>query len=206
MSIRNDISRITRLTFKNLKTMAITKVYTKTGDEGMTSLVGGVRVRKTNPRIEAYGTVDELSAQLGLLASFMKDGDDKNMVISIQRTLFTVCSYLATDTAQTKLAPSYTIDPQEVTVLEEEIDQLNGSLPRQTSFIIPGGSHEAALAHVCRTVCRRAERRIFFLGETTKLDGNVLQYINRLSDYLFMLARKLNFNDGVREKIWKKNL
>ena len=184
--------------------MAITKVYTKTGDEGMTSLVGGVRVRKTNPRIEAYGTVDELSAQLGLLASFMKDGDDKNMVISIQRTLFTVCSYLATDTTQTKLAPSYTIDPQEVTVLEEEIDQLNGSLPRQTSFIIPGGSHEAALAHVCRTVCRRAERRIFFLGETTKLDGNVLQYINRLSDYLFMLARKLNFNDGVREKIWKK--
>ena len=136
----------------------------------------------------------------------MKDGDDKNMVISIQRTLFTVCSYLATDTTQTKLAPSYTIDPQEVTVLEEEIDQLNGSLPRQTSFIIPGGSHEAALAHVCRTVCRRAERRIFFLGETTKLDGNVLQYINRLSDYLFMLARKLNFNDGVREKIWKKNL
>ena len=170
--------------------MAITKVYTKTGDEGMTSLVGGVRVRKTNPRIEAYGTVDELSAQLGLLASFMKDGDDKNMVISIQRTLFTVCSYLATDTTQTKLAPSYTI----------------GSLPRQTSFIIPGGSHEAALAHVCRTVCRRAERRIFFLGETTNLDGNVLQYINRLSDYLFMLARKLNFNDGVREKIWKKNL
>lgn len=186
--------------------MAITKVYTKTGDEGMTSLVGGVRVRKTNPRIEAYGTVDELSAQLGLLASFMKDGDDKNMVISIQRKLFTVCSYLATDTTQTKLAPSYTIDPQEVTVLEEEIDHLNGSLPRQTSFIIPGGSHEAALAHVCRTVCRRAERRIFFLGETTKLDGNVLQYINRLSDYLFMLARKLNFNDGVREKIWKKNL
>ncbi len=186
--------------------MAITKVYTKTGDEGMTSLVGGVRVRKTNPRIEAYGTVDELSAQLGLLASFMKDGDDKNMVISIQRTLFTVCSYLATDTTQTKLAPSYTIDPQEVTVLEEEIDHLNGSLPQQTSFIIPGGSHEAALAHVCRTVCRRAERRIFFLGETTKLDGNVLQYINRLSDYLFMLARKLNFNDGVREKIWKKNL
>ena len=91
-------------------------------------------------------------------------------------------------------------------MLEEEIDHLNGSLPRQASFIIPGGSHEAALAHVCRTVCRRAERRIFFLGETTKLDVNVLQYINRLSDYLFMLARKLNFIDGVREKIWKKNL
>lgn len=186
--------------------MAITKVYTKTGDEGTTSLVGGVRVRKTNPRIEAYGTVDELSAQLGLLASFMKDGDDKNLVIRIQRTLFTVCSYLATDTAKTPLAPSYTLDPEEVEILEQEIDHLNGSLPRQTAFILPGGSHEAALAHVCRTVCRRAERRIFFLGETTKLDSNVLQYMNRLSDYLYMLARKLNFNDGVREKIWKKNL
>lgn len=186
--------------------MAITKVYTKTGDEGTTSLIGGVRVRKTNPRIEAYGTVDELSAQLGLLASFMKDGDDRNMVIRIQRTLFTVCSYLATDTTKTQLAPSYTVDPREVTILEEEIDHLNGSLPTQTAFIIPGGSHEAALAHVCRTVCRRAERRIFFLGETTKLDANVLQYMNRLSDYLYMLARKLNFIDGVREKIWKKNL
>lgn len=186
--------------------MAITKVYTKTGDEGTTSLVGGVRVRKTNPRIEAYGTVDELSAQLGLLASFMKDGDDKNMVIRIQRTLFTVCSYLATDTTKTQLAPSYTLDEEEVSVLEQEIDHLNGSLPRQTAFIIPGGSHEAALAHVCRTVCRRAERRIFFLAETTKIDSRVLQYINRLSDYLFMLARKLNFIDGVREKIWKKNL
>lgn len=186
--------------------MAITKVYTKTGDEGTTSLVGGVRVRKTNPRIEAYGTVDELSAQLGLLASFMKDGDDKNMVIRIQRTLFTVCSYLATDTTKTQLAPSYTLDEEEVSVLEQEIDHLNGSLPRQTAFIIPGGSHEAALAHVCRTVCRRAERRIFSLAETTKIDSRVLQYINRLSDYLFMLARKLNFIDGVREKIWKKNL
>lgn len=186
--------------------MAITKVYTKTGDEGTTSLVGGVRVRKTNPRIEAYGTVDELSAQLGLLASFMKDGDDKNMVIRIQRTLFTVCSYLATDTSKTQLAKSYTLDEQEVTALEVEIDHLNGSLPRQTAFIIPGGSHEAALAHVCRTVCRRAERRIFFLAETAKLDSRVLQYMNRLSDYLFMLARKLNFIDGVREKIWKKNL
>lgn len=186
--------------------MAITRVYTKTGDEGTTSLVGGVRVKKTHPRIEAYGTVDELSSQLGLLASFMKDGDDKNLVIRIQRVLFTVCSYLATDKTKTKLAPSYTLDPGEVTILEEEIDHLNGSLPQQTAFILPGGCHEAAIAHVCRTVCRRAERRIFALGETTELDPEVLQYINRLSDYLYVLARKLNFNNGVREKIWKKNL
>lgn len=179
--------------------MKITKVYTKTGDEGMTSLVGGVKVKKTNSRIEAYGTVDELSANLGLLASFMKDGPDKNVIYRIQRNLFTVCSYLATDKTQTKLAPSYTLDAAEVELLENEIDKILAGIPQQTAFILPGGSHEAAIAHVCRTVCRRAERRIFFLAETTKLDPEVLQYVNRLSDYLFVLARKLNFIDGVRE-------
>ena len=186
--------------------MAITKVYTKTGDKGMTSLIGGVRVKKTHPRIEAYGTVDELSSQLGLLASFMKDGDDKNLIIRIQRVLFTISSYLATDKSQTELAPSFTLATDEVTILENEIDHLLGSLPQQTAFILPGGCHEAAVAHVCRTVCRRAERRIFLLAESSELDPEVLVYINRLSDYLYVLARKLNFNNGVREKIWKKNL
>ena len=148
--------------------MKITRVYTKTGDDGVTSLVGGVRVRKTHPRIEAYGTVDELSANLGMLASWMKDGPDKDIII---RT----------------------------------IDEINASIPPQTAFILPGGSHEAAMAHVCRTVCRRAERRIFSLDELSPLDPEVTHYINRLSDYLFVLARKLNFLDGVREKIWKKS-
>lgn len=185
--------------------MKITKVYTKTGDEGMTSLVGGVKVKKTNARIEAYGTVDELSSQLGLLASFMKDGPDKNLIYRIQRNLFTLSSYLATDKTKTQLAPSYTLDAGEVTVLEHEIDTIVAGIPQQTAFILPGGSHEAALAHVCRTVCRRAERRIFFLAESTDIDLEVLQYVNRLSDYLFVLARKLNFVDGVREKTWQKS-
>lgn len=184
--------------------MKITRVYTKTGDEGTTSLVGGVKVKKTNSRIEAYGTVDELSANLGLLASFMKYGADKDLIIRTQRNLFTVCSYLATDKTQTELAPSYTLDAGEVDILEQEIDAINANIPQQTAFILPGGSHEAAFAHVCRTVCRRAERRIFFLGETTELDPEILQYMKRLSDYLFVLARKLNFIDGVREKVWTK--
>ena len=182
--------------------MAINKVYTKTGDDGTTSLIGGLRVKKTNSRIEAYGTVDELSAQLGLLVSFMKDGDDKNLVVRSQRNLFTVSAYLATDTSKTPLAPSYTLDPSETEHLEQAIDKINASIPQQKNFILPGGSHEAAVAHVCRTVCRRAERRIFFLAESTKVAPEVLQYMNRLSDYLFVLARKLNFVDGVREKIW----
>ena len=185
--------------------MKLNKVYTRTGDDGTTSLVGGHRVKKTNSRIEAYGTVDELSADLGLLASFMKDGPDKNGIIRIQRDLFTVCSYLATDKTKTQLAPSYTLDPAEVEALELEIDKILAEIPQQTGFILPGGSHTAAYAHVCRTVCRRAERRIFFLAETTELDPEVLQYMNRLSDYLFVLARKLNFIDGVREKTWQKS-
>ncbi len=185
--------------------MKINKVYTKTGDQGMTSLVGGVKVKKTNSRIEAYGTVDELSAQLGLLATMMKDGDDKKLIIRTQNNLFTLCSYLATDMTQTPLAPSYTFDGAEVELLEHEIDAMNANIPRPESFILPGGSHAAAIAHVCRTVCRRAERRIFFLSETTKLDPHVLQYVNRLSDYLYVLARKLNFVAGVREKTWKKS-
>ena len=129
--------------------MAITRVYTKTGDDGITSLVGGVKVKKTNARIEAYGTVDELSAHLGMLASWMKDGPDKDIIIRTQRNLFTVCSYLATDKSKTPLAPSYTMDASETEFLEQQIDEINASIPQQTAFILPGGSHEAALAHVC---------------------------------------------------------
>ena len=108
--------------------MPITRVYTKTGDDGVTSLVGGVKVKKTNPRIEAYGTVDELSAHLGMLASWMKDGDDKDIIIRTQRNLFTVCCYLATDKTQTPLAPSYTMDAAETAFLEEQIDEINAIL------------------------------------------------------------------------------
>ena len=186
--------------------MKISKVYTKTGDEGMTSLVGGYRVSKTNALVEAYGVVDELSANLGLLASYMKDGDDKTLIVRTQRNLFTLGSNLATDQSKMKEATSYTLDPGEVEVLEQEIDAILASIPPQTAFILPGGSHEAAFAHVCRTVCRRAERRIFFMNESTPVDTEILHYMNRLSDYLFVLARKLNFIDGVREKIWKKPL
>ncbi len=186
--------------------MKITKVYTKTGDEGLTSLVGGYRVSKTNARIEAYGTVDELSANLGVLASYLKDGEDKTLIIRTQRNLFTIGSNLATDKSKMKVATSYTLDPGEVEILEQEIDAINANIPPQTAFILPGGSHEAAIAHICRTVCRRAERRIFFMNESTPVDVEILKYMNRLSDYLFVLARKLNFIDGVREKIWKKPL
>lgn len=182
--------------------MAINKVYTKTGDDGTTSLIGGLRVKKTNSRIEAYGTVDELSAQLGLLVSFMKDGDDKNLVVRSQRNLFTVSAYLATDTSKTPLAPSYTLDPSETERLEQAIDKINASIPQQKNFILPGGSHEAAVAHVCRTVCRRAERAALRAAAQHKVDADVLIYLNRLSDYFYVLGRAVTVAVGAEEILW----
>ncbi|MBP3839109.1 MAG: cob(I)yrinic acid a,c-diamide adenosyltransferase [Prevotella sp.] len=185
--------------------MSIPKVYTKTGDKGTTGLVGGVRVKKSSARIEAYGTVDELGAHLGLLASWMKDGHDKRVVENAQSDLFVIGSYLATDQTRTELYDSCKLDPKEVMLLEREIDHVQASIPPRTTFILAGGSHPAALAHVARTVCRRAERRILALGETAVIAPEILEYMNRLSDYLFVLSRKLNFIDGVREKTWQKN-
>lgn len=181
----------------------ITKVYTRRGDEGKTSLVGGQRVSKASIRLESYGTVDELSAQLGLLAALLPDGDDKNTVIRIQNCLFNVCTNLATDQDQTPLYPSAHLPEGEIARLEQEVDAIMGMLPEKQGFVLPGGTKEAAQAHVCRTVCRRAERRIVELASTATVSPEVLQYVNRLSDYFFVLAKKLNFIAGQSEKLWQ---
>jgi len=181
------------------------KVYTKTGDKGTTSLVGGVRVLKTDERIEAYGTADELNSHLGLLASLMDDGDDKQMVENIQNKLFVVSSYLATDQSKTALKNCSIVAESDVKLIEEEIDKIQEIIPRQNNFILPGGTYKASIAHVCRTICRRTERRILALTGEVQIDGNILAFINRLSDYLYVLARKLNFIEGKDEKIWKKS-
>ena len=181
----------------------ITKVYTRRGDQGQTSLVGGQRVSKATVRLESYGTVDELSSHLGLLAAMLSDGEDKTMVQCIQNNLFNVCTNLATDQEQTPLYPSAYLPEGEIERLEKEVDTIMKMLPEKQGFILPGGTKEAAQAHVCRTVCRRAERRIVELSITTQISSEVLQYINRLSDYLFVLAKKLNFIAGQSEKLWK---
>lgn len=181
----------------------ITKVYTRRGDQGQTSLVGGQRVSKASVRLESYGTVDELSSHLGLLASMLPEGEVKEMIQRIQNNLFNVCTNLATDQEQTPLYPSAYLPEGEIERLEKEVDTIMKMLPEKQSFILPGGTKEAAQAHVCRTVCRRAERRIVELSITTKISSEVLQYINRLSDYLFVLAKKLNFIAGQSEKLWK---
>ena len=183
--------------------MKITKVYTRGGDKGQTSLVGGQRVSKACIRLEAYGTIDELSAHLGLLAAELPEGHEQMMVERIQNCLFNVCTNLATDQSKTPLYPSAHLPEGEIALLEQEVDTIMHELPEAQGFILPGGTREAAQAHVCRTVCRRAERRIVALSEEADMSPEVQQYINRLSDYLFVLAKKLNFIAGKQEKIWQ---
>lgn len=183
--------------------MKITKVYTRTGDKGMTSLVGGVRIKKSDVRLEAYGTVDELSAHLGLLAAMLPDGDDRSTVIRIQNNLFNVCTHLATDQSLTPLYPSAHLADGEVEFLEQAVDRMMGLLPERQGFVLPGGTQAAAQAHVARTVCRRAERRIAALAEVAEVGDEMQQYVNRLSDYLFVLAKIINFNSGQAEIIWQ---
>ena len=154
-------------------------------------------------RLESYGTVDELSSHLGLLASMLPEGEDKETIQRIQNNLFNVCTNLATDQEQTPLYPSAYLPEGEIERLEKEVDTIMKMLPEKQGFILPGGTKEAAQAHVCRTVCRRAERRIVELSITTQISSEVLQYINRLSDYLFVLAKKLNFIAGQSEKLWQ---
>ena len=183
--------------------MKITKVYTRGGDMGKTSLVGGQRVSKASARLEAYGTVDELSSHLGLLAAMMDDDAEKDMIIRIQNCLFNVCTNLATDPEQTPLYPSAYLPEGEIERLEQKVDEIMQMLPERQGFVLPGGTKEAAQAHVCRTVCRRAERRIVALSEVAQITPSILQYVNRLSDYLFVLAKKINFNANHSEIVWQ---
>jgi len=181
------------------------KIYTKTGDKGQTSLIGGVRVSKCCERLESYGTVDELNSQVGLLVTYCTEEHDVSFLTEIQRNLFVVGSYLATDTSQTELRATSIVTDDMVKTVETEIDTINAALPPIKLFILPGGCRGASVCHVCRTVCRRAERRILALSETgAEIDSNVIAYVNRLSDYFFILARKLNVLDGHDEIIWER--
>ena len=184
--------------------MKITRIYTRTGDLGTTSLVGGVRIKKSDIRLEAYGTVDELSAQLGMLVEMLGDDAEKDYVIGIQNNLFNVCTSLATDQSQTQLPPSAMLADGVISSMEQHIDELNSRLPERLGFILPGGCLAACQAHVCRTVCRRAERRITALAEVAEVDKEIQQYVNRLSDYLFVLAKIINFNENRQEIVWEK--
>lgn len=181
------------------------KIYTKTGDKGTTSLVGGTRVPKTHIRLEAYGTVDELNSNLGLLITYLLDGKDKDFLQQVQDRLFAVGFHLATDREKMELKEASIISSEQVEMVEREIDRLDTLLPPLSAFILPGGSRGAAVCHVCRTVCRRAERRILALAEQVEIASELLAYVNRLSDYLFVLSRKMNQDDKKGEIFWNNS-
>lgn len=178
------------------------KLYTRGGDKGQTSLVGGKRVPKHHVRIESYGTVDELNSFIGLLLSHELPQDDVHTLQWIQHKLFSVGSYLATDPSQTEIRLESQVSEVAISRIEGEIDRLNDCVPPIQAFILPAGGAIPATAHVCRTVCRRAERCIYRLNELEPVETLVLRYINRLSDYFFALARKESYRLNASETTW----
>lgn len=177
-------------------------VYTRTGDKGITSLVGGQRVAKSDIRLESYGTVDELNSHIGLLISLLHNAHDAEVLTRIQKLLFVVGSNLATDQSNTELKAASVIHADDILLLEHEIDIIDEALPQLRAFVLPGGCQASGQCHVCRTICRRAERRILSLREQAEVQPELLQFINRLSDYLFVLARKLNIDEKKPEIFW----
>lgn len=179
-------------------------IYTKTGDKGTTALVGGTRVAKAHVRLEAYGTIDELNSFVGSLACLIED-EDRAMLSYIQHRLFTVGSYLATETEAMPPKAASIISDNDIKMLEQKMDEIDSQLPKINKFILPGGSESSARANICRTVCRRAERCIYRVKESFPVDDNILMYVNRLSDYFFLLGRKEN-NKGGQEIFWEQNV
>jgi cob(I)alamin adenosyltransferase len=175
------------------------KIYTKTGDKGETSIIGGKRLPKHHPRIEAYGTVDELIAWIGLLRGADQHCVSTEELIAIQASLMSCCSVIATDPSA-KVPEGIMID--DPSVLERSIDRMEERLPALTSFILPGGHPNAANSNIARCVCRRAERALLRLNEKEKVDPSVVKYLNRLSDYLFVLSRCLTYEAGKEEVKW----
>lgn len=178
------------------------KIYTKTGDTGTTSLFGGRRVPKSHFRIEAYGTVDELNAHIGLLRDQEVNKPIQEILIEIQNKLFAIGSLLATEPDNEKSKVPQLSD-QDVIFLENKMDNMDSTLPALRNFVLPGGHVSVSIGHITRTVCRRAERLIIALDSVEKVDPLVIQYINRLSDYLFVLCRKMALDLGIRETPWK---
>lgn len=177
-------------------------IYTKTGDDGTTGLIGGSRVKKYDLRLEAYGTVDELNSYIGLILSTALDERARKVLTDVQSNLFVIGAQLATDDNAGVLKEQLPCTEKDIELLEEEMDWMIDLLPKLSNFILPAGSQGTAYAHVARTVCRRAERRIVELSERTAVNHNLVKYINRLSDYLFVLARKINHDQKLPETLW----
>lgn len=184
------------------------KIYTKTGDKGSTALFGGDRVLKSDMRVEAYGNIDELNSFLGLLIEKVNEAAIKSYLQSIQHILFNIGSAIATvDEKYISKLPA--LHSSDIDSLEKSIDIMNETLPPMTNFILPGGSESAAIGHICRTVCRRAERNLVYLAQSHPEESGLvfaIKFLNRLSDYFFVLSRKLVQLNNENEVIWKKDV
>jgi cob(I)alamin adenosyltransferase len=179
------------------------KIYTKTGDAGKTSLIGGTKVPKSHIRINAYGTVDELNAFIGLLGDQLADIHSRELLREIQDRLFTIGSSLACDPQKEISLKIPDLLESDIQLLENEMDTMNEELPEMKSFILPGGLISVSTAHICRTICRRAERIVVALDAGEPLGQPlIIKYLNRLSDYLFVLARYIGFQNDVAEVKW----
>lgn len=184
------------------------KIYTKTGDKGNTSLFGGMRVAKFHPRIEAYGTIDELNSYLGLVRDTCQDQAIISNLITVQNKLFTIGAMLATPPEKAVLKSGKErlniekVEDEDISFLESEIDEMNLDLPAMTHFVLPGGHPTVSYCHIARCICRRCERLCVALQEETEIESTIIIYLNRLSDYLFVLARKLTYQNNAKEIPW----
>ena len=179
------------------------KIYTKSGDDGTTGLVGGSRVKKYDLRLEAYGTVDELNSWVGLLRSHRHPENENGYLIQIQNKLFNIGSRLASDKKGNEFTLPLSVKDTDIVEIELAIDNLEKDLPELTQFILPGGDVVVSQCHIARTVCRRAERRILEFSEQLPVQPEIIKYMNRLSDFLFVFARKIAADRGVDELQWK---
>ena len=178
------------------------RIYTKTGDDGTSGLIGGTRVQKYDLRLESYGTIDELNSWIGLIRAQEIDPQSKDLLLSVQNNLFVIGARLATDLSKADLSERLPFGPDEITRLEKEMDRILDQLPAMEHFVLPGGSNTISYCHLARTVCRRAERRVCQLLKEVSIPADVLKYLNRLSDYLFVLSRKIAEDEGIEEVQW----
>lgn len=179
------------------------KIYTKTGDKGETSLIGGKRVSKDDIRIEAYGTVDELNSHVGMLRDLLEDDESTTgLLLDIQNELFTIGSHLATNPGYDKMSLPALGGESSIEILEQSMDKMNETLPEMRNFVLPGGHLAVSQAHVARCVCRRAERATIRLSRSSTVQDGIIRYLNRLSDYFFVLSRKVTNDKKAKEIPW----
>ncbi len=186
--------------------MEKSQVYTKTGDQGKTSLIGGTIVPKHHFRLEAYGTVDELNAQIGLVRAWPADENTNQIITDIQKLLFSIGAYLATDDNISDLRDKLNYGDEDLEKLESEMDKMDAALPPLKNIILPGGHPASAQCHIVRTICRRAERRVTQMAAESEVDPWIIKYLNRLSDYFFVLSRYLSKFFDQDEILWKPEL